>query len=109
MPTYIFKDMSTGEEFQDFMSINEKETYLQTNTNIVQLPNTINFVGDHIMGVGPKNDGGFNERMSQIGCTVSTQAGKSIRPCIRERGCLGVSSLTLINRIYHGCKKEQRN
>jgi len=66
MPTYIFKDMSTGEEFQDFMSINEKETYLQTNTNIVQLPNTINFVGDHIMGVGPKNDGGFNERMSQI-------------------------------------------
>ena len=66
MPTYIFKDISTGEEFQDFMSINEKETYLQTNTNIVQLPNTINFVGDHIMGVGPKNDGGFNERMSQI-------------------------------------------
>jgi|TARA_R100001015_G_C4615130_1_gene171093 hypothetical protein len=66
MPTYIFRDMSTGEEFQDFMSINEKETYLQTNTNIVQLPNTINFVGDHIMGVGPKNDGGFNERMSQI-------------------------------------------
>ena len=66
MPTYIFKDMNTGEEFQDFMSINEKETYLQTNTNIVQLPNTINFVGDHIMGVGPKNDGGFNERMSQI-------------------------------------------
>ena len=66
MPTYIFKDMSTGEEFQDFMSINEKETYLQTNTNIVQLPNTITFVGDHTMGVGPKNDGGFNERMSQI-------------------------------------------
>ena len=66
MPTYIFKDMSTGEEFQDFMSINEKETYLQTNTNIVQLPNTITFVGDHILGVGPKNDGGFNERMSQI-------------------------------------------
>jgi len=66
MPTYIFKDMNTGEEFQDFMSINEKETYLQTNTNIVQLPNTINFVGAHIMGVGPKNDGGFNERMSQI-------------------------------------------
>ena len=66
MPTYIFKDISTGEEFQDFMSINEKETYLQTNTNIVQLPNTITFVGDHIMGVGPKNDGGFNERMSQI-------------------------------------------
>ena len=24
------------------------------------------FVGDHIMGVGPKADGGFNERMEQI-------------------------------------------
>ena len=66
MPTYIFKDMSTGEEFQDFMSINEKETYLQTNTNIVQLPNTITFVGDHITLTAKKIDGGMNERLEQI-------------------------------------------
>ena len=66
MPTYIFKNMTTGEEFEKFMSISEKETYLKTPAPIAQLPNAINFVGDHIMGVGPKNDEGFKERMSQI-------------------------------------------
>ena len=66
MPTYIFKNMTTGEEFEKFMSISEKETYLKTHATIAQLPNAINFVGDHIMGVGPKNDEGFKERMSQI-------------------------------------------
>ena len=58
--------MTTGEEFEKFMSISEKETYLKTHATIAQLPNAINFVGDHIMGVGPKTDGGFEERMSQI-------------------------------------------
>ena len=66
MPTYIFKNMTTGQEFQKLMSISEKETYLKTHATIAQLPNAINFVGDHIMGVGPKNDEGFKERMSQI-------------------------------------------
>ena len=66
MPTYIFKNMTTGQEFQKFMSISEKETYLKTHATIAQLPNAINFVGDHIMGVGPKTDGGFEERKSQI-------------------------------------------
>ena len=40
--------------FEKFMSISEKETYLKTHATIAQLPNAINFVGDHIMGVGPK-------------------------------------------------------
>ena len=66
MPTYIFKNMSTGEEFEEFMSMSEKETYLKTHATIAQLPNAINVVGDHVMGVGPKNDSGFNERMSEI-------------------------------------------
>ena len=66
MPTYIFKNMTTGEEIEKFMSISEKETYLKQHATIAQLPNAINFVGDHIMGVGPKNDEGFKERMSQI-------------------------------------------
>ena len=67
MPTYRFKNMTTGEEFEEFMSISKKETYLKRHATITQLPpDTVNFVGDHIMGVGPKNDGGFNERMSQI-------------------------------------------
>ena len=47
--------MTTGEEFEEFMSISEKETYLKRHATITQLPpDTVNFVGDHIMGVGPK-------------------------------------------------------
>ena len=67
MPTYRFRNTNTGEEFEKFMSMSEKDIYLEHRQPIViQIPTSINFVGDHIMGVGPKVDGGFNERMSQI-------------------------------------------
>tara|TARA_R110001592_G_scaffold348706_1_gene643080 strand:+ start:39 stop:359 length:321 start_codon:yes stop_codon:yes gene_type:complete len=66
MPTYKFRDMNTGKEFEEFMSMSERENYLKTHPTIAQLPVAVAFVGDHIMGVGPKNDEGFKERMSQI-------------------------------------------
>ena len=66
MPTYRFKNMTTGEEYDEFMSMSEREKYLKTHPTIAQVPVPVAFVGDHIMGVGPKNDEGFKERMSQI-------------------------------------------
>ena len=66
MPTYRFRDMNSGEEFDEFMSMGEREKYLKTHPTIAQVPVTVAIVGDHIMGVGPKNDEGFKERMSQI-------------------------------------------
>ena len=66
MPTYGFKNMTTGEEYDEFMSMGERENYLKTHPTIAQVPVPVAFVGDHIMGVGPKNDEGFKERMSQI-------------------------------------------
>ena len=66
MPTYRFKNMNTGEEFEEFMSMDEREKYLKTHPIIAQVPVPVAFVGDHIMGVGPKVDDGFNERMEQI-------------------------------------------
>ena len=66
MPTYRFRNMNTGEEFDEFMSMSEREKYLKTHPTIAQVPVPVAFVGDHIMGVGPKNDEGFKERMSQI-------------------------------------------
>ncbi len=66
MPTYRFRDMNSGEEFDEFMSMDERENYLKTHPLIAQVPVPVAFVGDHIMGVGPKNDEGFKERMSQI-------------------------------------------
>ena len=66
MPTYTFMDNITGFAFDEFMGMSERETYLKDNPNIIQLPVMFSFVGDHIMGVGPKTDAGFEDRMSQI-------------------------------------------
>ena len=39
MPTYLFINNSTGEEFEEFMSISALDQYLKENTNITQLVN----------------------------------------------------------------------
>ena len=67
MPTYDFINTHTGEEWTEMMSIAEMESLLEGNPEIRQAWKTAPAVaGDHIMGVGPKTDGGFNERMQQI-------------------------------------------
>ena len=48
------------------MSMSELDKYKKMNPHVNQVFVPIAVVGDHVMGVGPKNDGGFNERMSQI-------------------------------------------
>ena len=66
MPTYTFYDTVTQEEYKEFMSMSELDKYKKMNPHVNQVFVPIAVVGDHVMGVGPKNDGGFNERMSQI-------------------------------------------
>ena len=66
MPTYTFIDNNTGTTYDEFMGMSEKDQYLEDNPHNSQVPTMFSFVGDHIMGVGPKTDGGFNERMEQI-------------------------------------------
>ena len=66
MPTYTFFDEDTDETFDMFLSMAQREQYLKRNRRIRQVPVAVAIAGDHIMGVGPKVDGGFNERMEQI-------------------------------------------
>ena len=66
MPTYTFYDESSGIEWEQFLSIAEREKFLKENTQITQVIVPVAIVGDHVMGVGPKTDGGFNENMSRI-------------------------------------------
>ena len=66
MPTYTFIDNITGFTYDEFMGMSEKDKYLENNLHISQVPTMFAFVGDHIMGVGPKTDSGFNERIEQI-------------------------------------------
>ena len=66
MPTYTFFDEDSDETFDMFLSMAEREKYLKRNPQIRQVPVAVAIAGDHIMGVGPKVDGGFNDRMEQI-------------------------------------------
>ena len=64
MPTYTFYDEASGIEWEEFLSIAKKEKFLKENTQITQVIVPIAIVGDHVMGVVPKTDDGFNENMS---------------------------------------------
>ena len=66
MPTYTFYNKKTKQEYDEFMSMDGREEYLKNNSHIIQVPVVVALAGDHIMGVGPKVDDGFNERMEQI-------------------------------------------
>ena len=66
MPTYTFFNELSGVEWDDMMSNSEREKYLKNNPHISQIPGGFAFVGDHIMGVGPIQDGGMTENLQRI-------------------------------------------
>ena len=66
MPTYRFKNLNTNEEYEVFMSMSERESYMKIRPNVVQIFTPIALTGDHIMGIGPKPDSGFTESMQRI-------------------------------------------
>ena len=65
MPNYTFENTKTGEVFDEFFSISDKELYLKKNKHIKQRITAINIVGG-IQGMTYKNDNGWKENMSRI-------------------------------------------
>jgi len=66
MPTYTFFNEQSGVEWDEFFSMSEKDEFLSKNPQIKQVLQPIAIAGDHLMGVGPKVDGGFTENMQRI-------------------------------------------
>ena len=66
MPTYTFYESKTKKQWDDMMPNSEREEYLKDNPHISQIPGGFAFVGDHIMGMGPKQDGGMTENLQRI-------------------------------------------
>lgn len=63
MPTYSFKNNLTNEEFTDFMSISELDSFLKENPHIVQLVSAPSIVS----GVsGKKPDAGFRDLLKDM-------------------------------------------
>ena len=66
MPTYKFRDKTTGEEFEKFMSISSREDYLKDNPHLEQGIAGVPMIGDPVnMGV-TKRDSGFKHVLQQI-------------------------------------------
>jgi hypothetical protein len=64
MPTYLFRNEDTGEEFEDFMSISALEVFLFENPNVTQLVNGAPMISS---GRGMnKPDGGFRDLLKEI-------------------------------------------
>ncbi len=66
MPTYTFYDEAAGIEWDEFLSLAQREKFLKENPQIRQVIQPVALAGDHLMGVGPKTDSGFNENMQRI-------------------------------------------
>ncbi len=69
MPTYTFFNEQSGIEYDEQMSISEYEKFMEENPHIKRVWNpdcAPALVGDHLMGVGPKNDEGFKDVMRGI-------------------------------------------
>jgi len=90
MPTYSFKNNDTGEEWEEFFTISDKEEFLKENDHITQLPSLISIVSD--VG-GIKNDGGWKDNMSRIaeahpGSPLARRYGKKSTKDINTRQVL---------------------
>ena len=56
MPTYTFMNLESGIEYDEVMSMSEYDKYMEDNPNIERVFQPVALAGDHMMGVGPKND-----------------------------------------------------
>jgi predicted nucleic acid-binding Zn ribbon protein len=83
MPTYQFLDTETGEEFESFMKISERETFLSENPHIQTVVSAAAIVGG--VSIKDKVPDGFKEVLSKIsenhkGSNVAERYGrKSIK------------------------------
>lgn len=66
MPTYTFFNELNGMEWDEMMTNSEREKFLEDNPQVNQIPGGFAIAGDHLMGVGPKQDGGMTENLQRI-------------------------------------------
>jgi len=66
MPTYNFLNIDTGEEFESFMKISEREEYLKTNPNIQSVITAPAIVSGVSTSKQNRVPDGFKEVLSKI-------------------------------------------
>ena len=66
MPTYTFLNLESGIEYDETMPMSEDDDYMKNNPKVERVYQPVALTGDHVMGVGPKTDSGFNDVMGNI-------------------------------------------
>lgn len=66
MPTYSFLDKQTGNEWSEFMGIQECEDYLKANPHIERLVNGAPMIVSSAMGGKTKPDDGFRDLLKDM-------------------------------------------
>ena len=66
MPTYIFEDQNTGEQFEKFMSISSREQYLKDNPHLKTLITSGPGLSDAARLGRLKPDQGFRDLLSSM-------------------------------------------
>ena len=77
MPTYLFLNTDTNQEFVEFMTISEMEEYLASNPHIQPLMNGAPSIGDSIRLGLRKPDNAFRDRLREIKKAHSKGLSKS--------------------------------
>jgi len=65
MPTYVFEDKLSGEQFEEFLSISSKANFLKNYPNIKQRITTVNIISGARVSTGKL--GGFKEVLQRVG------------------------------------------
>jgi len=63
MPSYLFLNNDTGEEYEDFMTMSACETFLEENPHITQLVHGAPMI---VSGVSRKPEAGFRDLLKDI-------------------------------------------
>lgn len=84
MPTYTFRDKTTGEVWDELLSLSAREERLK-DPNIEQVPCAPTLISG-ISGVTHKNDSGFNDMMGRIA------AANPMSPLAEKYGDKGVKA-----------------
>lgn len=66
MPKYSMRNTETGEEFDIYLSLSEREAYLGENKHIVQILSAPTYAGDNVRLTGPKANEGFKDVLRNI-------------------------------------------
>ena len=97
MPTYVFKDKLTGDQFEKFLSISEKKEFLKGNPNYKQVLTTPNIISGARVGTGKL--GGFKEVLQKVG---ESNPGSAVDRAYNSR----TSKQVIIDKVAkkHGLK-----